>query len=539
MKTVVIPSAGTGSRLGDFTKNYNKAMCTLGPKPVISYIIEHFTKEDEIIILLGYKGDLLRQVVKACYPDWNIKFVEVDIYEGPRSGLGYSLSKAYDYLQKPFIFWPNDTLLENDINDMLYDNNWIIVGSHEQDSRSYRHAIGNKNDNSLTMILPKSSIGYKFSYPYTGVCFVKDYENFWDAFRSNRETFINEGEVIGLNNLDNIIIYPAERWIDTGNKELFEKAKIEYSRRMEETVLEKPDEAIWFIDNRVIKFHIDKNFIADRVKRFDTLLSDDQKEAGMKIPKLLYYDENIYVYEREPGTIASREIDISTFDQLLDRFFRFKEERLTDEDALKIYIDFYRDKTISRINKFCDENGESDKESVFINGLVCEPALDLVKLINWEYISKNGIFTKNYHGDFHLENILIQGDNFVLLDWRQNFGKSEIGDVYYDLAKMWHSLIVNHMMVKDMRFTVENVGRNSIKIDIDRTFIDTECENDLKDYIEKNFILEQAELLTCLIFINIAACHVYPYSRFLFYLGKYLLNSFYYRHIDSKIFKTA
>lgn len=31
MRTVVIPSAGTGSRLGDFTKNYNKAMCTLGP----------------------------------------------------------------------------------------------------------------------------------------------------------------------------------------------------------------------------------------------------------------------------------------------------------------------------------------------------------------------------------------------------------------------------------------------------------------------------------------------------------------------------
>ena len=42
-KTVVIPAAGLGSRLDVFTKNYNKAMCTLGPKPVISYIIEKFT----------------------------------------------------------------------------------------------------------------------------------------------------------------------------------------------------------------------------------------------------------------------------------------------------------------------------------------------------------------------------------------------------------------------------------------------------------------------------------------------------------------
>ena len=71
-KTVVIPAAGLGSRLDEFTKNYNKAMCTLGPKPVISYIIEKFTKDDNIIILLGYKGDLLKQVLKIAYPDWKI-----------------------------------------------------------------------------------------------------------------------------------------------------------------------------------------------------------------------------------------------------------------------------------------------------------------------------------------------------------------------------------------------------------------------------------------------------------------------------------
>ena len=38
-KTVVIPAAGLGARLGDFTKNYSKAMCTLGKKPIISHII--------------------------------------------------------------------------------------------------------------------------------------------------------------------------------------------------------------------------------------------------------------------------------------------------------------------------------------------------------------------------------------------------------------------------------------------------------------------------------------------------------------------
>lgn len=538
MKTVVIPSAGTGSRLGDFTKNYNKAMCSLGPKPVISYIIEHFTKEDEIIILLGYKGDLLKQVVNACYPDWNIKFIEVDIYEGPKSGLGYSLSRAYDLLQKPFIFWPNDTLLDNDLDNMGYDNNWVIVGMHEFDSPNYRHVIGNKNDNKLTTILPKDSVGYKYSYPYTGVCYIKDYKNFWEIYNSNRELFIRDGEVAGLNNLKDVFIYSAEKWIDTGNRELFEKAKLAFSQNMEEVVLEKPDEAIWFLGDRVVKFHIDKKFISDRVKRFDTFLSDEQKEANIKIPELLYYDENVYVYKREPGVMASKVVDSKVFSDLINRFFNVNIESISDEESLKIYNDFYRDKTLSRIKKFCDENGEEDNH-IIINGLPCVPASELVELINWEDISKYGVFTRNYHGDFHLENILVQGDKFVMLDWRQNFGKSDIGDLYYDLAKMWHSLIVNHMMVKQERFTIENKSKNSIKIDIDRTFIDTECENDLRNYIDEHFYLGQAELLTCIIFLNIAACHVYPYSRFLFYLGKYLLNSFYYKHKDTKLFKTA
>ena len=144
-----------------------------------------------------------------------------------------------------------------------------------------------------------------------------------------------------------------------------------------------------------------------------------------------------------------------------------------------------------------------------------------------EYFSEKGIFTRNYHGDFHLENILYNDDSFILLDWRQNFGKSEVGDVYYDLAKMWHSLIVNHSLVKEDLFFVDQLTSKKFRIDIHRTFIDTECEKTLISFIEKKYNIDQTELLTAIVFLNICACHTYPYSRFLFYLGKYLLNCFY------------
>ena len=41
---VLIPCAGTGSRLGSLTKNISKALITIYDKPAISYIIEKFPK---------------------------------------------------------------------------------------------------------------------------------------------------------------------------------------------------------------------------------------------------------------------------------------------------------------------------------------------------------------------------------------------------------------------------------------------------------------------------------------------------------------
>lgn len=530
MKTVVIPCAGTGSRLGELTQYYNKAMVTLGPKPIISYIIEHFTKEDEIIILLGYKGDYLKQVINAIYPDWNITFREVDKFEGPGSGLGYSLSKAMDLLQKPFIFWPNDTLVDNDFSKIPYRENWVMVGSKDEDSKNYRHVLYNKAG-SVT-ILPKDATGYLYSVPYTGICFVRDYKKFWDMFSNNRELFINDGEVAGLNNVEELRIVTAKNWIDTGNLDILKKAQEEYSSKMEEVILEKPDEAIWFVDNRVIKFHIDKKFISDRVKRFESFLCDEQKNNGIKIPRLLYHYDNVYVYQREPGVIASKNISPIEFKELLDNFFVMPREKTTDEKALEIYTDFYKNKTLSRIKKFCSQTGQADATH-YINGYYCLPAEQIVKQIDWDLISKRGIFTKNYHGDFHLENILIQENgDFVMLDWRQNFGNSDIGDVYYDLAKMWHSLIVNHQMVKENLFSIKELDNDSVIIDIHRTFLDTEMEKILEDFCDTYFDKTQVQLITALVFLNIAACHTYPYSRFLFYLGKYLINKIFNEHVE-------
>lgn len=534
-RTIVIPAAGTGSRLKEHTQNFNKAMCTLGPKPIISYIIEKFSRNDTIIILLGYKGDLLKQVIKACYPDWDIKFVEVDNFEGPGSGLGYSLSRAKDLLQKPFIFWSNDTVIDENPNDFNYDHNWMMLSKFDAEKAySYRHA--KIESGKVCSILAKGSFDEsgRTTLPYIGVSFIKDWKAFWKVYDENRELFINAGESAGLNNLNDINYYVTSSWIDTGNKIILEKYKKIYNQRMEETILEKPNEAIWFIDNRVIKFHLDEKFIADRVARFKTFINDKMRKAGFVIPELLSYDKNVYVYRRANGVIASSIINPKLFADLMNGFIQNVEtiEAQDKNQKLKdIYEDFYKNKTLKRIEKYCNEYEDLDGV-ITINGLECMSAKELIKSVKWDEISSKGILTNNYHGDFHLENILYDKDTnqWVMLDWRQNFGKSMTGDLYYDIAKMWHSLIVNHKMVKGDLFNVKYIEKNNVEIDIHRTFIDTECEDTLRYWLNEHDMLELGQFLTALIFLNICGCHDGVYNTFLFYLGKYLMNKFRINH---------
>lgn len=536
-KTIVIPAAGLGSRLGEFTKNYSKAMCTLGEKPVFAHIIDKFDVDDEIIIVLGYKGELLHEIVQAYYPERNITFVTVDDYDGPKSGLGYSLSKAREYLQKPFIFWSCDTVFEYSLQELglcTQDTNQMIVAQvSETFSDTYRHVKYNDETYKITEILPKDP-NYKWDiHAYTGVAYIYDWKLFWDAVDENFESFRKDGETYCLNTLTNINAIPinAARWIDTGNRKIFERAKERYASMMAATILEKPEEGIWFKGNKVIKFHLDEKFISDRCERYNTILSDKHKNAGrIQFPQIISNTAHTYTYEFAEGIVASKIINEKIFKDIIDCWFDGVETLdIDDEEKVNIYTDFYKNKTLSRIKKYCELYTDIDNECV-INGIKCLPATKLVKTINWKNIALNGLFTENYHGDFHLENMLINKNKFIMLDWRQNFGKSKIGDAFYDIAKMWHSLIVNHDMVKNNLFTIKNIEKNTILIDIHRTLIDTCCEEMLIKYLDKKGILLQSKLLTAIIFLNCAACHTYPYSRFLFNLGKLMINKFYKEH---------
>lgn len=515
---VVIPTAGLGSRLKKMSKNINKALVSIANKPSISYIIEKFPESTEFVIPLGYKKDTVRDFLRIAYPERHFSFVEVEPFEGKGSGLGLTMLACKEQLQCPFIFCSNDTIVLEDIPEPSY--NWMGYANIENQEQ-YR-GIRFENENNVTDICSKGAVGNV--KPYIGLCGVFDYQAFWQAMESGKDKgAIEIGESYGMrallyNNIKPILF----TWFDTGNLEALEKSRAYFQSKEEEApnILEKEEEAIWFVGDKVIKFHIDADFIGNRVKRSSSL--------GQFIPQIIDSSAHMYLYKKVDGVIFSKTPTLPNFKAFLDWMDGFWTRKTLDESEKSKFRDkclaFYKDKTYKRIDEYFKRFEKPDEEEV-INDQKLPLLKTMMSEINWDKMA-DGVPVR-FHGDLHFENILIctsGKEPFSLLDWRQDFaGELYYGDIYYDFAKLLHGLIISHELIIQNHYFV-NRRINEITYDFYRKNSLIECQEYFKKYIiSHNYDWEKVELLTALIFLNIAPLHHYPYTHLLFSLGKSML----------------
>jgi len=513
---VVIPTAGIGSRLEDLTKYINKALVSVANRPIISHLIEQFPKDCEFVIALGYKGKLVRDFLELSYPNRVFHFEKVYPYEGEGSGLGHSLLACEKHLQQPFVFLSCDTLVKEAIPKP--NQNWMGY-AHRMDLTSYRTL--RVINNTVSEICEKKIVKDKLN-AYIGLAGIHDYQKFWQAMHSGESLAIEQGESYGMKSIlkDCDVSAYQFSWLDTGNIKSIKVAREEYSNPNEPNILEKGNEAIWFVGDTVIKYSDDVNFISNRIKRVNQL-------KGF-VPNISVYRPNMYCYKKVKGKVLSEVVDLPIFENLLTECKVFwlkstlnaEESRQFKDNCLK----FYKNKTFERVELFYKNFDKKDNVRS-INDETTPLLKDLLNQIDWEFLSKG--LAGRFHGDFHFENILFIEDTkkFKFLDWRQDFcGDLLVGDIYYDLAKLMHGLIVNHGIIVSNQYNVYWEG-NDIKYHFNRKPNLVECEKRFAAWIqENNYDLKKVKILTAIIFLNIAALHHYPYSLLLYGLGKSMLN---------------
>ncbi|ABL02611.1 conserved hypothetical protein [Candidatus Ruthia magnifica str. Cm (Calyptogena magnifica)] len=513
---VLIASAGLGNRLKGMTKNVNKALISVAHKPVISYIIEKFDENVEFIIPVGYKAQTVKDYLTLAYSNRKFTFVDVNLYEGEGSGLGYTIIQCEKYLQCPFIFSSNDTLVLENIKPPLH--NWMGQAKIKNNSQ-YRTIRTQKRD--VVEICVKGTKGDVKAY--IGLAGIYDYKEFWKAMNSGiNQGSIEIGESYGLRFLIDKGIEPITfTWFDTGNINELNKTREYFSKNIDANILEKEEEAIWFVADKVVKFSIDELFIKDRVQR--------AKGLENFIPSIINSTTNMYSYNKVKGEVLSKNPTISTFKYYLDWMEKFWIKKDLDKNQEKEFKDicmkFYKEKTYKRVKQYFTIFEQIDLEEI-INGNKIPKIFNLLDKVNWNELTC-GIPVR-FHGDLHFENILINSESkipFTLIDWRQNFGGiMDYGDIYYDFAKLNHGIIVSHELVDKNLFEVDH-RLNTVYYDFLRKQNLVDCENYFKKWIEQQgYSYKRVQLMTALIYLNIATLHHYPYSLLLFYLGKNMLN---------------
>ena len=508
---VCIPTAGIGSRLKSLTKNLNKSLVDINHKAIISHIIEKFPHNTEFVIPLGFKGDLVKQYLRLTYPKRKIFFTNVKKYKGKGSGLGLSILSAKKYLNQPFIFISCDTLINDRIPKL--DKNWVGFSDYG-DPKKYR---GIKLYKGLVEnFLDKNFEKRRENKVYIGMAGINDYTTFWKEMDNNRNYSIPVGEVYGLKNISKKIYAYRFKWSDVGNVKDYEKIK--KKQKSNKNILEKNNEKIWFANKRVIKFFENEKIISKRVSR--------TKILKKYVPRIINYKKNMYAYREIKGETFSNINDINAFKRLLAHIGKFHKvkKNINSANLKKICNKFYKDKTISRIKDFHKKFKIKDN-NIPLNGTKTYTIKEILNKVDWKNLS-NGTFA-NFHGDLHFENIIYSQLNkkFTFLDWRQDFGGNlRYGDIYYDLAKLMHGLIVSHKFVQNNQFKIKWTKKN-IKFSIKSVKIYKKYLSIYKKWIFKNkYDYKKINILTAIIYLNIASLHHYPYSLFLYALGKKILT---------------
>ena len=221
---VIIPAAGIGTRLRPHTYKFPKAMLEVAGMPIIGHIIENVKKfsPDEIIIIVGYKKELLIEWVSENYSDENIKFVE----QKEMKGLGHAVYMAKNLVDNDdelFIIL-GDTIVDIDTKKFVSSDYSTLAVKHVDNPK--RFGIAETKDGFIVNLVEKPDKP-KSNLALLGVYYIKDAKLLFDAIEyimDNNITTKNEYQITDalnymIQNGYKMAVSTVEHWFDCGTYE--------------------------------------------------------------------------------------------------------------------------------------------------------------------------------------------------------------------------------------------------------------------------------------------------------------------------------
>jgi NDP-sugar pyrophosphorylase family protein len=518
---VCITAAGLGSRMGAYA-GINKALLPVEGEAALTTIIESFPKA-EFVIAVGHLADQVRDYCALAHPDLPITFVDVPAYEGPGTGPLRSLYACREQLREPFLFVACDTLFERPFNQFYnpFSGSMNVAYYHYGSGPSYSFLEVDSGKQGIYVTgtrIPPHHDSREFDclrddgHVFTGMLYLADFDIFW----SMAEASLAAGEVELLHAvqrmLEHTLVMPLRLpgWTDIGTEDRYRKVV----ERTQDFDFSKPDEFIYRVGDRVIKWFANTEIATNRVKR-----------AAMRpgcFPEIEEQRGGFYSYRFLPGQTLYEDNSVPKFRAFLEWMSDHMWEEVPTDISANLRP-FYVDKTLSRLAMFrAKYPGWQDFATV--NGEAVLPIDELLDKVGLEEFPDNAI-PSFVHGDLQFDNIIHGPEGFRLLDWRQDFGgRLDLGDLYYDLAKLLGGIRLNYSFVKRNLLTFKSEG-GAAKIEVMQSMMTSDYENLFWDFVrDQGLSVTHIEQLLGVIYLNMAPLHHAPFDKFLYALAQRTLT---------------
>jgi len=221
----VILAAGRGVRMGNLTNDTPKPMLKINGKPILEYILANLPNEiSEIIIVLGYKGEIIKSYFKDLYQDKKIRYV----VQNELNGSGGALHSAKEFLRDKFLVLNADDLYgKSDLEKFIANDPPAILAKEVENSG--RFGVLKTDDNGCLLEIieaPKKNYGNLIN---TGAYLLNN--NFFDYELVKKSTQISEKELglpqtmMKMNKDYKIKVAKAKFWRPIGYPEDISKAE--------------------------------------------------------------------------------------------------------------------------------------------------------------------------------------------------------------------------------------------------------------------------------------------------------------------------
>ncbi len=447
MEYIIVQAGGKGTRLQYLTKNKPKALVPIDNLPMLFHLFRKYP-DKRFVVIADYKRDVMKEYL-AAFADVKYQVVEA-VGTGTCSGVKQAVELIPE--KEPFmLIW----------SDLVLPDNFVLPVDYRDGSASINDYVGIsqtfpcrwKYEDKKFAEEKSTEFGVAGFFLFTEKEKIKNVPESGELVRWMSEQNINF-KTVGIG----------------GTKEF---GLIEEYEKLEQSKC-RPFNKITIDGDCIVKEPVDSQGekLAVREKAWY------EKARLLNIPELpKIYETNPLKMEYINGkNIYECDFDYETKKAILTSLVSALKS-LHNSDSVPVDTfsieEAYYNKTIARLSKIQDLVPFAREKEIVVNGKKCKNI----------YYFKNELKSKLdelkincdrfafIHGDCTFSNLMVRDNNSpVLIDPRGYFGFTELyGDVRYDWAKLYYSVVGNYdkFNLKKFRLEIGEKAEEGVKLDIE------------------------------------------------------------------------